>query len=241
VQFGSDKLNLIDAENGIKKAKADLMYLIGSDVNSDTEFSSTFNLRKYDGTETDALTFGMSNYPGLLAADKNLSAATNDVRSAWGRFFPTLSVYVSRNFQNQFWHEVNQFNELDGRWTVATTLNFPIFENFSRTSALSRARASLNKARADYYYARNSVTLEIKRAYLDMTKAAEKLVVAGENEEAAREDMSLVQEKYNLGAATILELLDAQVSLITAQNDKIQSEFDYNLAVAKLENAMGVR
>jgi len=81
----------------------------------------------------------------------------------------------------------------------------------------------------------------IKRAYLDMTKAAEKLVVAGENEEAAREDMSLVQEKYNLGAATILELLDAQVSLITAQNDKIQSEFDYNLAVAKLENAMGVR
>ena len=53
--------------------------------------------------------------------------------------------------------------------------------------------------------------------------------------------MNLVQEKYNLGAATILELLDAQVSLITAQNDKVQSEFDYNLAVAKLENVMGVR
>ncbi|MEW5924771.1 MAG: TolC family protein, partial [Candidatus Zixiibacteriota bacterium] len=62
-----------------------------------------------------------------------------------------------------------------------------------------------------------------------------------ENVAAAREDMSLIQEKYNLGAATILELLDAQVSLITAQNNKVEVDFDYNLSIARLENAMGVR
>ena len=56
---------------------------------------------------------------------------------------------------------------------------------------------------------------------------------------AAEEDLKITREKYNLGAATILDLLDAQVSLKTAQVALIQVDFDLNLAVAKLENAMG--
>jgi len=85
------------------------------------------------------------------------------------------------------------------------------------------------------------LALDIKKAFLDMARAKEKLSVAGENEEAASEDMMLVREKYNLGAATMLDVLLAQEKLNTAQYDKIQSEFDYNMAVATLENAMGVR
>ncbi len=241
VQYGKDKLDLINAENGFKKALADLAYLIGLEINSDIKISSSFNSRKYDGTETDALKFGTAHFPGLLAADKSLVAARNNVRSAKGGFLPTISVFIGRNYQNQFWREVKKFDEKDGRWAVGTTLSIPIFQNFSNARNLSRAKVSFNNARSDYYYSKNKLALEIKKAYLDMASAREQLNVSAENEEAAAEDMSLVQEKYNLGAATILELLDAQVSLITAQNDNIQSDFDYNLAVAKLENAMVVR
>jgi outer membrane protein TolC len=51
--------------------------------------------------------------------------------------------------------------------------------------------------------------------------------------------MDLVQEKYNLGAAALWELLDAQVSLKQAQFNKVKAEFDYNLALAQLQNAIG--
>ena len=56
---------------------------------------------------------------------------------------------------------------------------------------------------------------------------------------AAEEDLKITQEKYNLGAATILDLLDAQVSLKEAQVALIQVDFGLNLAIAQLENAMG--
>ncbi len=241
VQYGKDRLSLFDAENGIKKARADLAYAIGVDVNSDIEFSSDYQVKEYDGTEIEALKFGMSNFPGLLAREKSLSEAKHGVRSTWGRYLPTISVYFQKYYQNGFWHEIKSFPRDDSKWSISTVVSIPIFENFSRHRAMSDAKAYLNNARADYHYARNSVALEIKKAFLDMKKDQEKLAVAAENVEAASEDMNLAQEKYNLGAATILELLDAQVSLITAQNDKIQSEFNYNLAVAKLENVMGVR
>jgi len=241
VQYGNDKLGLIAAKNAVKVAHADLAYLIGVDVNSDVQFSTEFETKKYDGTELEAMKFGMTNHPGLLAYENNLTAAKYDVKSSFGRYLPSLSVNVSRTWTNSKWSEVKKFKGEDGYWTVSTTLNIPIFQNFSRKRDMSRAKATLNNARADFYYTKNKVAHDIREGYLDITRADEALNVAGENVAAAQEDMMLVRERYDLGAATMLEVLDAQVSLITAQNSKIEADFDYNLAVAKLENAMGIR
>ena len=49
----------------------------------------------------------------------------------------------------------------------------------------------------------------------------------------------MVQEKYNLGSASILELLDAEVSFKEAESDGVQAFYDYNLAIAKFEKAIG--
>jgi outer membrane protein len=241
VQFGRDKLALLESENGVRKARANLAYLIGIDVNSDIDFSRDYVRKSYDGTEDTALKFGMSNYPGLLASEKRVTSAKYAKKSAWGQFLPSISANVSRSWSNTYFSDLTGFHNEDARWTIGASVSIPIFENFSRTASLSRARVNLSAAQASYNYAKNNVASEIKQAYLNITKAKETMKLEEENEAAAKEDLTLVQEKYNLGAATILELLDAQISLITAQNNKIQAEFDYNLAVAKLENAMGVK
>lgn len=241
VQYGNDKLALLDAENGIQIARANLAYLVGIDVNSDVDFSPDFQRVDYSGTEETALKYGLEHQPGLLSDEKNLTVAKYDLNSTRGNYFPTLSIGVGRNWSDPTWTELKKFRDVDGTWSVRTTLNFPIFENFSRKAAMARSKANLNNARAGYNYSLNNVATVIKKSYLEMKRANEALKLAEENEAAATEDMAIVQEKYNLGAATILELLDAQVSLITAQNNKITSEFDYNLAVATLENAMGQR
>jgi len=241
VQFGTDRLNLITADNNVKKAFADLTYVIGVDVNSDVQFSTEYQTDSYEGTEADALKYGLGHHPGFLASEKDMKASKWDVWSAYAQYLPSINVSVSRGYSNPKWSELTDFNDTDASWRVSTSISIPIFEQFSRKVAVSRAKASLNNSRAAFYYARNDLALQIKKAYLDMENAQERLQVAEETVVSAQEDMDLVQEKYNLGAATILELLDAQVSLITAENDKIQAEFDYNLAVATLEKAMGIK
>jgi len=241
VQYGLDKISFIDAENAIENTRSYLTWLIGLDINSNADFSPDYSTKEYNGGVNDALNSGLSSYPGLLAAKNSLIQAKHNVKSAWGKFLPSITVSWNKSFDNDKWSEAKEFNKYDGSWTIGTTISLPIFENFSRKYALSSAKASLNNARASFYYEKNNVTRQIEEAFRNMTRAKEMLAVAGETEASAREDMSLTQEKYNLGAATILELLDSRVSLIRAQNDKIQSEFDYNISVATLENAMGVR
>ncbi len=53
--------------------------------------------------------------------------------------------------------------------------------------------------------------------------------------------MAIAQERYNLGAATILDLLEAQKNLADAQNNFISAKYDFNLAVSELDKAMGRR
>jgi len=124
-------------------------------------------------------------------------------------------------------------------YTYGFSVRWNIFDGFARERELSRAKIMKNNSASTLADTRNKVTAEIKTAYLDIERQREANEVARENVEAATEDMKIVQERYNLGAATILDILNAQEALKRAHVDQINSNFDLNLAVARLENAMG--
>jgi len=241
VQYGTERLTLLATENAVKTTHADLCYLIGIDVNSDVEYSTQFDQREYENTEESALKYGLANHPGLLASGNNVTSAEYGVKSAWGRFLPSVSISISRDYSNRSWSEVSKFRDIDGQWTISTSINIPIFEQFGRKYELSRSRANLNNARVAQLYTRNYIAAEIKRAFLEQKRTKQALQVAEETVAAAEEDFNLIQEKYNLGSATILEVLDAQVSLVEAENSQVEARYDYNLSVASLEKAMGIR
>ena len=57
--------------------------------------------------------------------------------------------------------------------------------------------------------------------------------------ESAQEELSLVQERYPLGAASILEVLDAQVSLNSAKTGWVNMKYDFWISVASLKALTG--
>ena len=56
---------------------------------------------------------------------------------------------------------------------------------------------------------------------------------------SAEEDVKLVQERYSLGSASILEVLDAQVSLVTARSSLIRSKYDSMIEQANMKAILG--
>ena len=96
-------------------------------------------------------------------------------------------------------------------------------------------------ARESYQNDVNTLNSEVRQAYLDYDKSRLQLEVAELGSRSAEEDMKLQQERYRLGASSILELLDAQVSLTQAQSNLVQAYFDLNKAIADLAKATGGR
>ncbi len=239
VQYGNDKLALLRATNSVVTSKADLSYTIGLDPNREAEFSTTYQVRAFEGGMGDAIEFGMANQPGLLSAEKSLDATRSGVKSGVAGYLPTVSLFANYNIFEGTQAFPTVFDYSSNTVTYGFRVNFTIFDGFLRESSVTSAKVARNNAMAALSDTRNLVTRNIKTAYFDIDQQKQATVVANENVDAASEDLKITQEKYNLGAATILDLLDAQVSVKRAQVALIQADFDLNLAIARLENAMG--
>ncbi|MCK4462214.1 MAG: TolC family protein, partial [candidate division Zixibacteria bacterium] len=183
--------------------------------------------------------FGYANQPGLLASEKSADAAGYYLRSARSSYLPTVGASASINWSDGARGDTALFNFSSRETSIGIGVSWTLFDGFWRERQVSASKIARNNARARASETRNLVAVQIKTAFYDIEKAAEQTKVAMENVEAATEDLKITQEKYNLGAATILDLLNAQVSLKDAQVKHIQAGFDLNLAVARLDKAMG--
>ncbi len=248
VQFGNDRLTLLQAQNSVINANASLAYTIGLDPMQEHQFSTQYTVRQYDGSLADAVQFGLTHKPSLLSAEKSIKAANQSLASAWSQYLPKATPFASYGYgrltgPNQSYNPlISASSEGTSSQTTLTygfSLNWNIFDGFAREQRLKSAKVAKNNLQASLADSRNLVASRIKTAYLNIEQLKQRQQVVRDNVEAATEDLKITQEKYNLGAATILDLLNAQVSLKQAQVSQISADFDLNVAVSNLENAMG--
>jgi outer membrane protein len=252
VLYGNDQLGLLQANNSVITTKADLAYTIGLDPQQEQVFSTEYSVRQYDGSLADAIDFGLHHKPSLLSQEKALASSKTQYTRALSDYLPKIGPTASYGYS---WAKIHSPIDtanvpppvfLDGSSTTKQTsltygleLSWNIFDGFQRERSVASAKISRNNANAALADLRNLVASQIKTAYLNIQQLKEQKNVSQSNVDASTEDLKITQEKYNLGAATILDLLNAQVSLRQAQVTLIQADFDLNLAISRLENAMG--
>ena len=242
VQFGNDNLTLLEAQQGVITSKSDLAFSVGLDPSDNDDFDTTYTERGYTGEVDGAIETALASHPGLKSSDLNFQMQKQFLKSAYGDYLPRITASASRSWSTSSRPD-NLDRSLDFKGTSTSfgiTISMNIFDQMVREQNVVRNSVARNNARADLQEARNNVVLETQKAYYEVEKATEQVKVSEENVASATEDMNLAREKYNLGSASILDLLDAQVSLKQAQVSLIRAQLDLNVAVARLDNAMGV-
>lgn len=239
VQHGDVKLALIGAQNSVKLAKASLNSWMGQDVDSPIDVEENLTVPEFDHVYENALDRAMNDNPNVRNAESGLRSAEATLGMARSGFFPNLNLGGSYSWGNPELDQLENFLDRDYRWTFSASISLNIFDNFLKNYNLSWSKANRNSARENYQQTKRDVALELKQAFLGVQEAQEKIDLAKEKVESAQEDLDLMQEKYNLGAASILELLDAEVSFKQAESDQVEAWYDYNLAVAQFEKAIG--
>jgi outer membrane protein len=105
---------------------------------------------------------------------------------------------------------------------------------------VAKARADLRQAVEAERKALLGVETEVTGARLSLAEAKERLAVSGKAEEQAKEALSLIRARYESGAATITEYLDAEVALTGARVRNVAARFDVERATAELRRALGI-
>ena len=152
--------------------------------------------------------------------------------------FINSSVNYSANGENS----EKLISSLQDDWSLGLNLSFS-FPIYSGNSLLmQQQQASINKQRSEYDYITllNDLRVQAELIREILTNYVEIIPINKEIVISAEEDLKLVTERYSLGSATILEVLDAQVSLMRSKSSLINTIHDARIQEASLNALLGV-
>jgi len=240
VQLGNDSLTLITYANNVKLAQANLNSNLGIDLDTPIEVAAKLEYQIFEQDLERVLKEVIDSHPQIDQAQMEKNRAHSGMTIARSQRFPSLTFSLGYSWSDrEFPESRDQYRSVYDPWSVGFSIGLNIFDGFSITAQEMSAKANYRSSEENLKQQKRVVELEIRQAYLKVKEAEQKILVAEQALSSAEEDMKLTQEKYNLGAASMLELLDANVSYKTAQNSTVQALYDYNLAVAQFEKAMG--
>jgi outer membrane protein TolC len=175
--------------------------------------------------------------PELKAAALNEKIRTELIGVARAESRPRL------DFNGSYGYSVRQpGNFLEGdfaKWNAGITLTIPVFDGWRTAGKVAQARGERNQATQDRLALENRVRLEARQS-LDRLVSAGRVLDASElNVTQATRALQMTQANYQHGAATTLDVLDAQAALTLAESLRLQSLYDHANARATLRFAMG--
>ena len=120
-------------------------------------------------------------------------------------------------------------------------VSIPVFQGFTRHRQIAEARAMEDDARFSRRAEELRIQTAVTQAYDELTTTIQVVEIEGRNQEVAAEQLELAQERYRLGAAPFLELLEAQSSMEEAERDYLNATYRFHGAIWALEAAVGER
>lgn len=239
VQVETDRLSQIQAQNNLAVARASLNHILGFDVDDEIKVVDDLDVPEMEVDYGDALSNAMSYHPLVHQRMANVTAAKHGIGMAVGSYLPSLYGFYSYSWRHADFGQIENILDTDYNWYMGVQLSIPIFEGLSRFANLSKAKLTKKTSEQALAQGKRDVALETKQAYFEVQQAKKQIQVAQNAVEAAEEGLRLNQEKYNLGAGTMLDLIVARVSYTSAQSDYIQGKYNYKKSIARLQRAMG--
>lgn len=247
-QVASDELSAINAQNGFDKAKADLVALIGLSVAEEYEFSDPTVKTSIDSSEISAsrskyrdlagLTNTALTYrPDFLGSKKSYDASSSGVTIARAGYFPSLSAFAGLNANNEEFSRIFDYKTIS--WGVR--LSWTLFDGFATNQALQTAIANTRNAEISLAQSERNIGVEVKKAILDLEAAMKQYEVSQKGLLSASEDRKIAEERYNLGAGTLLDLLVASANFVNAEANVVNSSYNYIIAKRNVEYVLGER
>ena len=108
-----------------------------------------------------------------------------------------------------------------------------------RAGKVAQAEAEIGKARQDRLALENQVRLEAMNTLVRLNVAGRLIGAAQMNVEQAKKALDMTQANYNYGAATVLDVTDAQNALVQAEMTLAQALEEHANARATLNYVMG--
>ncbi|WP_371362154.1 Outer membrane protein OprM [Sporomusa rhizae] len=232
VDLANAKLAVVKTESAIAQFKAELASAMGQPLRQIDAVDDNLAYQPYDITIEEAIDRAIAHRPELIARQKTDQYAQLNLDYQKKGWEPSVKASAGYGFSGSAPFD-------DSHWNARLSLSLPLWDGGLTRSKIEAAAAERNVSRAEFDSLRNSVMLEVRKAWQGLYEAKETWTAALAAETQAKETLNLAEERYMAGVGNSLEISDAVESYATAQTETISALYRYKSSQLELEKAMG--
>jgi len=240
VQLANARVLQTDAENSVTIAMIALNSTVGLPLGTEISTTTPLTPTTKDFPAVDQLlAAAFRQRADVQGMEWRVRAAETGVTAARGGWMPQIfltgNYYYSRPNPRIFPAQ----DVFKDSWDIGVNLQFDIWNNLATVHQTSEAKAQYEQAKDTFATLKDGVTLDVTQSYLSFRQAKKKIELAQLSVDQATENLRVTREKFKSELTTNSELLDAEVTLLQAKVQLVQSLVDHELTEARLEKAIG--
>jgi outer membrane protein TolC len=238
VRVANLKPPVIQARNNVNITELGLKTLLGLDASQPVEVVGDLVFEPKEVSLEESLAKALDNRPELSQIDYQKKIAHEMQKIAIASSLPTVAISGNYNYWSNFikftrgnWESFYSFN---------LVLSIPIFNGFQAPAQVAEAKAMIREIEQTQKGLTDAIKFEVEAAHLNLNQAKESFLSQEKNIEQAQEGVRVAELNYSEGLATILDVSAAQVALTEARTNRLRAIYEYVIAQAQLEKAMGL-
>jgi TolC family type I secretion outer membrane protein len=241
VRFGQARVDVVNNDAGLQNAYLSLknaMGLIGKEVDfSVKEVESPLDIVPEFETGFELV---QKFNPSVKAKQYQITAAELGEKIAKGSRLPIISGNASMSGTSDNISDAisNSYNDKK-RVNTGLSISIPIFSGNSISTRIQKAKIAVNKQESEYLTQLQDLSVQLQSSIDQLNNFQEIIPINETVLVSAEEDLKLAQVRYRQGSTIILEVLDAQVSVVRARSSLIRTKYDAYIQQANLKALLG--
>ena len=239
----------INNEGNLFSAREALNALIGREIFSLDELGENLNVSSpFPNSKEEWVKTALENNYQLKAAYLRRDAAKSNARSVASNHLPKIDIVGSgsESETNQFNYEGFEVNgqgipvpAVTGRRNYSIQLSVPIFQGGAVSSRRKQAYSQFNEADENTLFTERSVIQEVRSQFSNVVTLVANVNAQRQAVISATSALEATQVGYKVGTRNIVDLLQAEKNLYSAEKNLANAKYDYILANLRLALAAG--
>jgi outer membrane protein TolC len=235
VQLHTEEYNQSIARNNFQVAKLALGRAIGLPLGQQFELADALPYSDISPLSVDeALQIAYKSRSDFRSALASQKVAAQTLSATKGERYPVVAV------NGDYGDIGSTFGHSHGDFTFQAGIRVPLFTGGRIKGDITQAEAELRQRKAEAENIRGQIDYDVRTAFLNLNAAKEQVTVAKQNVELANENLARSKDRFSSGVTDSVEVVQAEQSLASANDQYITSLYNHNFAKLSLARALGV-